>query len=371
MRIVISGQMPPPIGGQNLNVKRFYDILDNESDISVAHWRMEFTKDVKAFRKVGFSKLIELVKVVLMLIKLRSQGKIDVILYSTGGPHTVPIIRDIILLPIACLFSHRVWVHFQAAGIAEKLPKMNFLLRHLLMWVHSICYGGLALSEYGKVDPRALNMKKIEVLPNGLEDVCGLDVLECNECIKKSEINILYVGHICEDKGVPALIKAFGQVCNQNKNLTLYLVGECLTPYTNDLLNNEIEGSGVGDKIKVVGLRVGNDLHQLYKDADFLVFPSVAPYESFGLVLVEAMIWSLPIVASDWRASSEVIGRPPGGICYSINGDHSGSLEKALEKMLASQSEWTRWGQINRTRYEQHYSISCLRNNLISILQSS
>ena len=121
MRVVISGQMPPPIGGQNLNVKRFYDLLDSEPEIQAEHWRMEFTKSTKSFRKFGLRKLVELVRVVFRLCKLRSGGKMDVIIYSTGGPHLVPIIRDIILLPMACMMSEKVWVHFQAAGCFDQL----------------------------------------------------------------------------------------------------------------------------------------------------------------------------------------------------------------------------------------------------------
>jgi len=369
MRVVISGQMPPPVGGQNLNVKRFYDLLESEPDIQAVHWRMEFTKDVKSFRKFEIGKFIELIRVVVRLIKLRLNGRIDSIIYSTGGPHLAPIIRDIILLPVACLLSKRVWVHFQAAGIAEKLPEIHPVLRKLLLWVYSRCYGGLALSDYGKRDPLALQMKHIEKLPNGLEDGEGdRDSLSLVDESDHYEVVMLYVGHICEDKGVPPLIRAFSEVSRIHPEIKLRLAGECLTPFTKEQLEVEIASSGAAEHIEVVGLCTGDSLKAQYQAADVLVFPSVAPYESFGLVLVEAMIWELPIVASNWRAGKEVLGQPLGGICYDIGASHDKALNLALLEMMNQRSKWASWGRANRDRYENHFSLDCLRDNLIKIV---
>jgi len=371
MRVVISGQMPPPIGGQNLNVKRFYDLLDSEPEIQAEHWRMEFTKSTKSFRKFGLRKLVELVRVVFRLCKLRSGGKMDVIIYSTGGPHLVPIIRDIILLPMACMMSEKVWVHFQAAGIAKKLLTLNPILRWLLKRVHGMCYGGLALSAYGKEDPVSLGMQMIDVLYNGLEDHAATQANPVNEKPtkkKEQETVMLYVGHICEDKGVPVLIRAFAKLSKNYPDLRLRLVGQCLTPYTQDQLEDEIGCSKVGEKIQVTGLLMGDALQREYRDADMVVFPSVAPYESFGLVLVEAMIWKRPIITSHWRAAGEVMGDNPGGICYEIGNSHEAALEKALLQVMESRESWPRWGKMNRQRYEKLFSIRCLRTNLLNII---
>ena len=372
MRVVISGQMPPPVGGQNLNVKRFYDLLESEPDIQAEHWRMEFTKSTKSFRKLGVRKLVELVRVVFRLCKLRLGGKIDVIIYSTGGPHLIPIIRDIILLPMACLMSEKVWVHFQAAGIAKKLPTLNPILRWLLKRVHGMCYGGLALSTYGKEDPASLGIKMVDILYNGLEDHTATQVDIVSEKTTKTghETVMLYVGHLCQDKGVPVLIRAFAEISKSYPDLRLRLVGQCLTPYTQEMLDEEIRSSRVGEKIQVTGLLMGDALQREYRDADIVVFPSVAPYESFGLVLVEAMIWELPIIASNWRAAGEIMGEAPGGICYEIGDSHESALEKALFKIMKSPELWTKWGQANRRRYEKLFSLTCLRSNLKKVISS-
>ena len=89
---------------------------------------------------------------------------------------------------------------------------------------------------------------------------------------------------------------------------------------------------------------------------------------SFGLVLVEAMIWELPIVANNWRAGKEVMGSSPGGICYDIGASHDEALAQALMAMMDQRDNFEAWGKANRKRYETHFSLDCLRDNLIEIV---
>jgi len=361
--------MPPPIGGQNINVKRFHDLLSEVESIDVQHWRIEFSRDVKSFRKFGFAKIIELCRVVFRLFKLRGEGVIDYIIYSTGGPHIMPMLRDIVLLPLAVLCSRKVWVHFQAAGVADQEKVSNKLLWSATKYVHSLCYGALSLSEFGKRDPVALGMGNIKILSNGLED-------RRNKSLKSSskdphEIVILYVGHLCEDKGVPNLLRAFDKVAALNSEVVLRLVGECLSPYSLDDLSKEKEMCRYASRIELAGVKMGRGLDVEYANADIFVFPTVAAYESFGLVLVEAMMWELPVIAHNWRATSEIMGELKGGICYDINGRHDDALVDAITMALSNKDQWGEWRKINRKMYEENYSIDSLRENLVGILSET
>ncbi len=47
---------------------------------------------------------------------------------------------------------------------------------------------------------------------------------------------------------------------------------------------------------------------ELFRSVDIFCFPSHYASESFGVVLIEAMSFSLPIVATRWRGIPEVTG---------------------------------------------------------------
>ena len=94
---------------------------------------------------------------------------------------------------------------------------------------------------------------------------------------------------------------------------------------------------------------------------------TVAPYESCGLVLIEAMMWGLPVVITDWRANAEVVGQSEsaaGGICFPIGSDLAISLTNAVDEAFDHQEQWVSWGLRNRKRYENVFNVDVLKGNL-------
>jgi glycosyltransferase involved in cell wall biosynthesis len=111
-------------------------------------------------------------------------------------------------------------------------------------------------------------------------------------------------------------------------------------------------------------------LGAFYSSAALFVFPSVAPYESFGLVLAEAMMWGLPIVASDWKANREVVG-PGENIIFPLG--RTENLSEAIVKAAKERERWPIIGLQNRQRYESRYKLGAnptLVEDLIRIAKS-
>lgn len=369
LRVLVAGGMPPPYGGQTINTRRVFEVLASQVELEVIHWKFSFSQRLDEFRRPSFHKVIELASVIGRLLKIRlTAGPIDYILYSTGGPHRAPILRDIVLLPLACLFSRRVVVHFQAAGIAGMMPKIGWGLRFAIRLVHRGCWCAVSLTEYGRADPESLGIKNIKVISNAIEDrnLGGL-IPSCSAT--EGVIRILNVGHLCADKGTPELLRAFATIASEGTKVKLCLVGECLAPYTNELLDAEIENLGIGSKVEKLGLLTGKELDDAYRNSSLFVFPSVAPYESFGLVLIEAMMWGLPLVVSDWRGNSEVVTSGLGGIIYLPGNRHSEPLSRALDQAITSRAVWPAWGETNRKIYLEKYSIARMRAELVELIQ--
>ncbi|MEM8955766.1 MAG: glycosyltransferase family 4 protein [Verrucomicrobiota bacterium] len=364
VRVVVAGKVPPPVGGQNLNVERFLRLLADIEGIEALYWEWGFTKKWETGRRGGLGKVVELVRVVGRLIRLRMGGRLDYILYSTGGPHTVPIVRDLFLLPVACLWGRRVSVHFQAAGIARRLGELPSWMRWLLKLVHRPCYGAVVLTEYGRRDAEALGFERIEVIGNGVEDEpVGGRALDEGDLPR-----ILNVGHLCADKGTPGLISACGALRRAGFDFVVELVGECLPPYTEERLRKDLAEARLEDGVECPGMLRGDDLRAAWKRGDLFVFSTVAPYESFGLAMVEAMRAGLPVVVTDWRGNAEVFGDEgdEGGVLAS--GDDklplAQRLSAALKEAFEKRDEWERWGHRNRRRYEEKFSLGVLRENL-------
>jgi glycosyltransferase involved in cell wall biosynthesis len=352
-RIVIAGQVPPPFGGQNIMIRKALAQFLRSARCDTIHLPFFFTPDFKTARKGSIGKVVELLRVIGRLVRIRIQGPIDLLLFPTGGPQTVPVVRDIFLLPWVLLLSRRVVLHFHAAGIADRLEKNpRSLLHRAIAGLYGKAFAAIIMTEFNRRDPEAVGLTRIAVVPYRIDDDFDPQLLRRG---RPGEIRLLYVGHLCADKGTPQLLEAFADLRRGHPKLVLDLAGECLPPFTPELLQRLLDQLQVRSYVNLAGVLSGRDKAEAFGRADLFVFPSMAPYESFGIVLAEAMAWKLPIVASEWRGNFDVLTSASGAIGVPISSSLAREIANALAEALRRREEWEKWGRINRAIFEQRY----------------
>jgi glycosyltransferase involved in cell wall biosynthesis len=332
-------------------IARILAELSRAQEFETVHLSFEFTRNFKTIRRGNLSKVWELLKVIGRILRIRLAGPIDVLIYPAGGPQTVPIIRDILLLPWVLLAAQRVVLHFHAAGIADRLGGKRGVLGTLLHLLYRRSYGALVMTDFNRRDPLCFGIRRITILPHRLPDEFDPLLLKRNP----AEPRILAVGHLCPDKGTPALLRAFARLAPRHPTARLELVGECLPPMTDASLQADLRELGIQDRVLLTGVLTGRAKQEAFGRATHFAFPTVAPYESFGLVMVEAMMWSLPILATDWRGNRDVLGETFEGVCFEVGDDLAASLESALERSLTKAISEPSWGRKNREIYEARY----------------
>jgi glycosyltransferase involved in cell wall biosynthesis len=365
MAVIIAGTFPPPYGGQNINTERVFRLL-NDAGVPTRHWEFRFSKTTSEFRRGGLKKFIELLRVLGRLIGLGARVKIDLLLYPSGGPHFAPGIRDIVLLPFAALAAKRVIVQFRAAGIAEVLPHRPWWFRHFLTWAHRRCFGAISLSAFGKRDPLALGFSRIKILPNAIEDLCPQAKAWPSD---PASFSFLHIGHLCPDKGTQDLLEAINNARAICPGIRLHLVGECLAPWTPEILQQKIHELELESCVTWHGALKTEVALAQYQPGRMVVFSSVAPYESFGMILIEAMMMRLPLIVSNWRANAEVAGPNFGGLLYEPAPDHAANLADSLRSAWEQRDQWQAWGQRNRQIYEERYTMEQFRARLLEIIK--
>ncbi len=108
-----------------------------------------------------------------------------------------------------------------------------------------------------------------------------------------------------------------------------------------------IRSEGLADRSLMTGFR--RDVDRLYPALDLFVFPSQA--EGLGLVLLDAMAASKPIVASKIAGTTEVVVDGETGILYPV-GDVD-RLAEAIDRLLRDPQERERMGRSGRMRAEE------------------
>jgi glycosyltransferase involved in cell wall biosynthesis len=333
------------------------------------HLPFFFTPELKRARSGHPGKAFELLRVIWRLFRIRLAGPIDILLYPTGGPQKVAIIRDLLLLPWIFLMSRRVILHFHAAGIADQLETGSVIAR-LLRFVYRKAFAAVVMTDFGRRDPGAVGIEQILVLPWRVTDDFNPGLVKRGG---SGRVRLLHVGHLCSDKGTPQLLEAFAALRRNHAELELELVGECLPPFNQELLEKLIDELGIRSHVRLSGLLTGRAKAEAFGRADVFVFPTIAPYESFGVVLAEAMAWKLPIVASEWRGNSDVLTPRAGAVHIPVSSSFSRDIVAALEEAMARRARWQEWGEINRSIFEERYrdneAEQWLLNPLVSLIE--
>lgn len=145
------------------------------------------------------------------------------------------------------------------------------------------------------------NKEKIEVI------YCAVEENFIGNIISSStkEKYILFVGNIKPHKNIKNALTAFKIVSKKFNDYKFYLVGKkegFITGYGNVAsLIDDIE-----DKVTFTGYVSDDQLKEYYNNASLLFFPSF--YEGFGLPILEAMKFNIPIVSSNAGSLPEIGG---------------------------------------------------------------
>lgn len=160
--------------------------------------------------------------------------------------------------------------------------------------------------------------KKHQVIPNGAEDIWFENSFDQNN--QKEILQIVFVGLIAENKNLRNVIAACNILKERGHELNLKVVGSGrLEAYFKSLnYNFNIEFLGyINDR---------QQLMKIYRESDVLCVPSYT--ESFGLVYVEAMTQSLPVIYSENQGFDGFF--PNGEVGYAVNPKSPEDIAKAL-----------------------------------------
>lgn len=195
----------------------------------------------------------------------------------------------------------------------------------------------ITVSEFSKLEiMKYLEVKadKIEVIPLGVDVKYYHNAYSENDVGKvKEKYNIsgeyfLYLGTIEPRKNIERLIKAYGALYKQRKDIPkLILAGKKGWLYE-DIFKTlrELE---LHDMVSFLGYIEIQDAPKLIAGSIAFVFPSL--YEGFGLPPLEAMACGTPVIISDAASLPEVVGE--AGLL--VNPLDINSIKEAMLKIIA------------------------------------
>src|SRR5437763_14852554 len=355
IRVVLGGQLPPPMSGQHLATEQELMELRSDVRLEVDHLAYRFSESFADQGRMALRKLAGVGAVLRRLVALRISGRIDVFLHPIGGPSRSSTTKDLLLLPPVMLLSDRTMLRFHGAGHAREWPGERSLLFAVGRRVLGRCDAAVVQSEANRIDPEWLGIKRLFVIPVRVAD--ELDAALIRRDDRDERLRVLYIGHLGPHRGTPQLVGAVAALSEEIAGLELDLAGEPVRGYTEPELRAQIARLGCEDRIRYHGTVVGQTKSELLGRAHILAFPTVFEAESFSIALVEGLMWGLQVIATDWRANSEVLAGADDAVIHPYKPDLQGAITSALRTvgMALRRGEVPTFSTANRAAFERKY----------------
>lgn len=220
--------------------------------------------------------------------------------------------------------------------------------RRFIAWAARRSARVVAISSYTANELRELADVPIEVIPYA----AALPAATASPERSHGDPTVLFVGRLVERKGVAHLIEALAQLRDHSR---LVVVGDGPERPRLEARAREL---GVADRVLFRGKVSDAELRGAYQAADVFVLPSVldsrGDTEGLGVVLLEAMNYGVPVIASRIGGIVDIVRDNETGILVSP-GD-AAALAAALRALLTDAPRARRLGEAGRKQLTEQFS---------------
>jgi len=261
----------------------------------------------------------------LQIMRLARKNKYDIIHTHWPLPHAV------FGYVASKLSGAKHVLYFHGVELMWVKTELKFL-KPFLRWAIRKADAVMCNSSHTRARIKEIYDRDINIIPSGQAAMSQATLPE-----KKSSAtnikNILFVGRLVERKGVKYLIEAFANMVNQIDS-RLNIVG---TGPDMEMLKTVALKKGVAGKVNFLGKVTAQELDQYYQDANVFVLPAVidskGDTEGLGVVLIEALTYKIPVIATSCGGIVDIIKDNKTGIL--VPEKNSQALADALTKILS------------------------------------
>ena len=173
---------------------------------------------------------------------------------------------------------------------------------------------------------------------------------------------IATVSRLIHQKGIHILLEAFAVCVRDDPSVSLVVVGE--GPERSNLENLAAK-LGLADRVFFLGYQ--SNVGRILNHIDIFTLPSFG--EGFGLVLLEAMVCSKPVVASNVLSIPEIVQQRETGLL--VPARDVSALAEALRTLLANPELRDRFGKAGYQRVKREFTVEQMVRKTAAVYQEA
>ena len=171
---------------------------------------------------------------------------------------------------------------------------------------------------------------------------------------------ILFLSNLLIAKGVFVLLDALKMLDDKKLNFICNFVGAETNEIDAQRFQEEVEMRNLQNKVAYLGKKYGEEKEYLYKKSDFFILPTLN--ECFPLVLLEAMQYALPCVASEVGGISSIIHDGENG--YLVEMNNPIALANSIEKLLKDADLRKNMGENGWVRFKRDFTLEAFEKRV-------
>jgi len=358
-RVLFIMHLPPPIHGASMVGKQIQNSRLVNDDFDCTYINMSASSHIDDVGKFSINKLFFLVKnwthCIATIIRLRPN-----LCYITPTSSGIAFYRDFLLIKSIQFLGTKTILHFHNKPSEKwKSKKGNIvLLKQFFKGVKIILLGKELYPEKASF----IKEQDVYYCPNGVESVAATPMTSLP---KKEAINFLFLSNMIVEKGVHILLLACKNLKKKQLQFKCDFVGDW-KDISEKQFKQLVMEYGLQEEVHCHGPKYGDEKKVFFENADVFVFPTYYRGETFGLVLLEAMDYSLPCIATINGAIPSVVQDGVTGFC--INQKDSDALTQKMLWCMKHPEKVREMGLAGKKRFEQFFTLEKFEKRFVSIL---
>ena len=365
MNILAILQMPPPIHGTSVVNRSIKESKKINDTFDIDYLPLHFSKKIERLRKFGLLKHFKVFMYSYLIFFKLLLNKYDLV-YFTLTPVGNAFYRDILFVSIMKLFCVKRVYHLHGKGVEtfSNVGINNYLYKYVFSNAKIIL-----LSERLYQDIRKYAEKeKCFFLANGINvERRNRPIVAYNKDESRS-IKLLYLSTLYEQKGIIDFLAAINVLkWDCGLKVKASVAGEFGPGFTQDEFWSIVKQYRIESEITYFGGVYGSDKQELYETSDIFVFPS--HNECFPIVILEAMGYGLPVIATYDGAIPEIIENGTNG--FLVEKYNPNEIANKIRDLTSDHMCRVGMSRANIIKFQERYTFESFENNFINIMRLS
>ena len=294
MKVALLVPLPPPMGGIGTWAMRLKDVIPKECEVVFVNEGLIGGREFfgEKSKKNLFDEIRRCRRIWRDLKRTLMDPDVSVV-HSNIPAVPGGMLRELVCAHIAHSRKRRFVIHYHSTVSSSVSSKLSeFLLRRLSDTADEV----IVLNEKSREFVAARSKTPMRLIPNFVSG----NELDEHIVVRPSVTNALYVGGVCEEKGIYDYLN----IARRFPDITFTAIGKI----------EEGVAEAAPSNVVLTGPLDHDAVHQALMKSDVFFFLSHYVHEGFSVALTEAMAAGLPCIVTDWAANKDMIGSEGGTV---------------------------------------------------------